>query len=332
MSGNGLLAESLTHDPLLHRWEFPHNVIHYPLGFGLHLSTNSAKILDAARESWGAFTEEFHSSPVDFFVGIAGDDDGVLPSPPVPSARRHLLSLISDAGNYCICDFSAGFAYCWFTPSVAQNPAYLRKFFMDPIGYTMVAYRYLAPVHGACVVRNGKGLLLCGPSGAGKSSLSFACARRGWTFVSDDFSYLVRGRNDRIVLGNPNEIRFRLSAKALFPELENRLRVFSSNGEASLELRTPELGYLKSASRASVDHLIFLNRSQGVSPRLAPCALDINSAHLRPPSSIGEDYVCKLQAAEMRRLLSAGSHELVYEDLDSAVDCLEAFLEKEDRA
>jgi hypothetical protein len=332
MSGNLPFADSLMHDPLLYRWEFPHNITHYPLGFALHLSTNSTEIVNAARQSWGTYTDDFHATPVNFAIGIAGDENGALPPPPVARARRHLLSLISDVANFCMCDFSAGFAYCWFTPPVAHDPAYLRKFFLDPVGYTMVVYRHLAPVHGACVVRKGTGLLLCGPSGAGKSSLSFACARKGWTFVSDDFSYLVRGRDDRIVLGNPNEIRFRLSAKALFPELENRSRLFSSNGEASLELRTSELGYVRVSTRASVDHVIVLKRLPGASPRLAPRPLDITSADLQPPNYVGEEHVRDLQIAELRRLLPAPAHELIYDDLDSAVDCLEIFVDTEVRA
>ena len=64
-------------------------------------------------------------------------------------------------------------------------------------------------------------MLLCGDSGAGKSSLAFACALKGWTYVADDSSRLIRGQQDRVVVGNPYQMRFRESAVHLFLELRN---------------------------------------------------------------------------------------------------------------
>ncbi len=53
----------------------------------------------------------------------------------------------------------------------------------------------------------------------GKSSLAYACACRGWTYVSDDASSLLRSGTERKVIGNSRLFRFRPAAVDLFPEL-----------------------------------------------------------------------------------------------------------------
>ena len=56
-----------------------------------------------------------------------------------------------------------------------------------------------------------------------RALLAYACARAGWTYVSDDGAFLVRGRDDRYAIGDPHSIRFRPDAPELFPELADRL-------------------------------------------------------------------------------------------------------------
>jgi len=53
----------------------------------------------------------------------------------------------------------------------------------------------VAPIHAGCLDKNGNGLLIAGRSGAGKSTLSAASARRGFSLISDDRTYLPPSRN-----------------------------------------------------------------------------------------------------------------------------------------
>ncbi|MCW5977801.1 MAG: hypothetical protein KIT09_06970 [Bryobacteraceae bacterium] len=325
MSTGASPADTAVQDPMLHQFELPLTAVYYPFGFPLRVRTNSLEILAAVEEAWGAFTSEFPADPAEFAIGVTGNG---CEMPPWPShrARGHLLTLIGDARNFLVCDLAASYAFCWLTPPVARDLAYLRKYYTDPIGYTLVMHRHLAPVHAACVARNGRGLLLCGQSGAGKSSLSFACARRGWTFIADDFSHLVRERNDRRVLGNSFELRFRASATTLFPELEGRTGVLDRDGEATIEVRTKELGHLQCATSATVEHIVFLNRRPGARPRFNPISKDTAFHELQPAIFFGEDGVRARQKEELRRLLSADMREFTYDGLDAAVDALEELL------
>jgi hypothetical protein len=46
------------------------------------------------------------------------------------------------------------------------------------------------PLHGSCVARDGRALMLCGPSGQGKSTTAAALCKRGFTLVADDISVI----------------------------------------------------------------------------------------------------------------------------------------------
>src|SRR5580704_10288219 len=56
----------------------------------------------------------------------------------------------------------------------------------------------ILPVHCACLVDRGDGLLIAGNSGAGKSTLSASMCASGFDYLADDWTYL---RCDRGVLG-----------------------------------------------------------------------------------------------------------------------------------
>ncbi len=49
-----------------------------------------------------------------------------------------------------------------------------------------------ALVHGACIGRNGSGVLMCARGGGGKSTLSVMAALRGFEYVSDDYLVLEK--------------------------------------------------------------------------------------------------------------------------------------------
>ena len=48
-------------------------------------------------------------------------------------------------------------------------------------------------VHGACIGRNGSGILMCARGGGGKSTLSVMAMLQGFEFVSDDYLVLEKG-------------------------------------------------------------------------------------------------------------------------------------------
>lgn len=325
VSGTGALPA--LGDPLLFRAELDCAETFYPLGYPVRIETNSRDVLEGARESWGLFPAARATPPVLLRVLVSGPGPAASWQPPVFRAQKHVLVIVDGPANFALCDFSMGTAFCWATAATVGARAAFRYHFLETMAYAILTDLYLAPVHASCVALEGRGLLLCGPSGAGKSTLALACARRGWTFVSDDACFLVRDSGDRTVLGRPHQMRFRPSAAELFPELAGRLAGTHPNGKLSVEVSTGTLPGVETGFEARVDSIAFLDFAAGartelfavpdaeVAPRLAEGLAPFGRTH-------EERIAC------LRRLAKVPAYRFRYGDLDEAVRCLENLLSR----
>ncbi|HTF43302.1 MAG TPA: hypothetical protein VK641_05370, partial [Terriglobales bacterium] len=198
-------------------------------------------------------------------------EDGSQTCPPAPDyrGRGNLLITVADAKNYIVSDLRTGFSFAWLTQAAVEHRAYLRYYFLEATALTLLNCRYVTAVHAACVEIGGQGILLCGESGAGKSSLAFACARRGWKFLSDDSSAIVRSRRGRVVVGNPHQMRFRESATELFPQLKDQRVTPRFTGRLAIEVATSTLADIATVSECQVDTSYF---STGAIPIPPVCA------------------------------------------------------------
>jgi hypothetical protein len=319
--------ELVTYDPLLHSFDLPLEASFYPRGCPVSIRTNHPEVLAAARESWSHNTQLLSVPPLTIEVGVL---PAVASHPlqiPVCRSRENLLSGFADAHNFYTCDVRQGFAFCWLSEHAVRSHAYLRYHFLESAAFSLVTARYLTPIHGACVAWRGRGVLLCGDSGAGKSSLSFACAQRGWSFLSDDATCLVRGRKGRSVIGNPQHIHFRESALELFPDLQRiplRPRI---NGDISIELPTDSYQGLKTAKEAEIDFVLFLNRQDGILPSVHSFPRDTAISYLSQVLCYGDKQIREEQRKSLMNLLSAEVLEFQYGDLNSAVKFLQRLIE-----
>jgi hypothetical protein len=320
---------TVTNDPLLYDFELPLGGVYHPLGFSLEIATNSDQVLAAAEESWGHFRRVFAEAPVQVRVAVVGNESGKCPLPPTLRGQRNLLVRVADASNFSVSSLDLGLALCWLTPAVAANRGYLRYYFLEGMGWDLLESPYLTSVHAACVRLGDSGVLLCGDSGAGKSSLAYACARRGWMFLSDDSTCLVRKCSRPVVVGNPYQIRFRDSAVDLFPELSDRKITRRLNGKQSIEVPTASVPGLKTIAECSVDYLVFLKRGEPGPARLLHFPKETALRWLEQVVCFGEQAVREAQKASLLKLISAEVFELRYNDLDSAAARLEAMVRDE---
>jgi hypothetical protein len=309
-------------DPVLSYFRLPLRGAYYPLGFALEIATNSSEVLAAAEESWGGFHQKFSELPLRLEIGVMADGSRDCPPPPGCRSRGNLLTIVADAGNFCVCDLSRGFAFAWLTQSAAADRAYLRYYFLEAAVSTLLEALYLTPLHAACVQNGGRGVLLCGESGAGKSSLAFACARNGWTFLSDDSSAIVRKRRGRVVVGNPCQMRFRESAVELFPELKEQRVTPRATGKMAIELATAILPEIATQAECQVDYIVFLNRREPAPPSFLSVPKEIAWQYFQQYMCFGEDEVHQAQTASIHDLLTAKVFEMRYQDLDWAVERL----------
>jgi hypothetical protein len=314
-------------DPVLCAFEMPLRRTFYPYGYPLVLETNSHDVIQAAEEGWGASQQMLVGDPVRVCLGVVeGDSESPLP-PSVTRAREHLMSIVAGPENFMLCDFARGFAFGWVTRSTAADHPLLRYQFLTAGGATLAEQRALAPLHGALVMRNGTGVMLCGDSFAGKSTLAYASARAGWTYVSDDSAFLVRDRDDRYAIGEPYSIRFRTDAPDLFRELADHLPTVRPNGKIAVEVRTRDLG-ISTAPGCVVDHVVFLNREGGGRATIHHYPGDRAREHWAPCAMLGTEDVRTAQRRCHERLLRARLWEMQYSDLDHAVARLERLVDR----
>jgi len=239
--------------------------------------------------------------------------------------------MVADAHNYACCNLTGGFGIAWLTKATVSDEDYFRYSFLENMALVLLEHLYLVALHAACVVREGRGVLLVADSGIGKSSLAYACARRGWTYVSDDASSLLLHGTGRTIVGNPQLFRFRPAALDLFPELRQdgilglRIKAKLRKGKPTLEIWTESLPGIQLAQQATVDHIVFLRRDgQSNGPaRLIPASREEALHRLLPDVWPAELAFHEHRRAAVEQLLEAQVCELHYCDLNAAVDLLE---------
>ena len=319
------ISPSPAYDPLLAFAALPYAAEFYPHGFPASIRSNSPAVLDAAAQSWEGLGKRFDETPIELRCLVSAGAAAQLPPPPVTRAQGHLEASVADAENFWSGDLAKGFASAWVTEAVATNAEYFRYHFLEAMAYGLLDTLHLVAIHAGCVALDGRGVLLAGDSGAGKSSLAYACARRGWTYVSDDASSLVRRDAGRTVLGNPRLLRFRETAGALFPEFRRLAERRRANGKLTIEVRTESLPAIRTAAECRVDYIVFLNRrdARAGQAKLLPTPKQEALRRLSFTPWPRELRTAEERRAAVERLLDAGIYELRYRDLDAAVDRLQ---------
>ncbi|HWT65328.1 MAG TPA: hypothetical protein VN151_04385 [Terracidiphilus sp.] len=251
-----------TGDPVLANVQLECVGTFYPLGFPVRIETNEPLVLELAEESWRRFAQRFETRPVHLRVTVTEGETSYCPPTPVCRMRDHIVSSIADGENYMVTDLAQLRAVVWATQAAVLHRDYFKYFFLESAAMSSIGSAYATAIHAGCVALDDEGVLLCGDSGAGKTTLTYACARAGWTYVTDDGSYLVHGGDERTVVGNCHQVRFRPSAAELFAELHGRpVMQRAGVGKPSIELALPVAGAFRASTAARVRYMVFLRRN-----------------------------------------------------------------------
>jgi hypothetical protein len=301
------------------RTELPFTATHFPLGFRAEIASNSCDVVEAAAECWQHWDARFECEPLRFRVVV--QPEGPLSAAPVHRMQGHLYSVISDAHNFAHVDVASQFAFVQVSEKTAADHVWMRWFYLESIAYVMLTQKYVAAAHAACVARNGAGLLLCGKSGAGKSTLSYACAREGWTFVTDDCTFLLADSHDRIAIGKPRQARFRLDSPELFPELQRYSRRVRPTGKVGIEVPLADLPHIRTADSAPITGVILLERGPGA-PSVTPLTGEEAVARVLSDMPSYGDVVDAMHGRTVRRLAQVPAYSMRYERLEDAIRML----------
>jgi hypothetical protein len=296
--------------------------MYYPYGFPLKVITNSEEVLEIIAGMWGDFEQLTDTEPIISEVHVVEGSSMECPPAPVYRIMLPLMLGVADADNYSIVDLLRNKAQMSISRGALQHRLYVGYLLLGMPG-CIISTRYAIGIHAGCVAMDGRGILLCGDSGMGKSTLSYACAKAGWTYVSDDGTYWLSNRNGRLATGDFHRVRFRPTAGELFPEIRGLDITPRAAGKASIELRTGPMNHISCAQTTNVDFMVFLNRKSGESPKLTPYRKDVARQSMRQ-MMFGVPEILAMQYAKVDRFLEEiDVFELHYTDLDWAIARLE---------
>jgi hypothetical protein len=319
-----------SHDPLLTETPLTHSVIYYPYGFPVRISSNSEITLKAAEVSWATYRQKYKTSPIDVRCLISESSSPAQTLAPTFRSQGNLLSIVADAENFACLDLEKSFSFGWMTKATVESTEYFRQCFLDVMIYPLLEIRHLVTLHAACLMFDGKGVLLAGASGAGKSSLAYACASRGWTYVSDDASAFVRTSIRPMVIGHPQKFRFREPVGELFPEFQGLKSTTRTYGKPTIEVKTASLEGINVADESPIDYIVFLNREDYVSgpPLLLRVSPEDAWERFRPSVWAIQLPAFTERLAALKRLVRLPIYELRYTDLNAAIDTLQQLVSK----
>ncbi len=309
-------------DALLFDIDLPLRGVFYPLGYPVEIITNHSAVLAAAHESFGHARAARPCRALQVRIGVT--DGGGPGCPPEPTRREynHLYSLVADVHNQALLDLNTCTSFAWLTQAAVSNSLYFRYNFLEKVVYLLLGASVVTDLHAACVSKNGKGILLCGDSGAGKSTLAYACARAGWTYTSDDTSYLINDSDVPRVIGHSHRARFRPSAKALFPELEQRALTPRLEGKPSIEVPISELPVPSTAIETTVDSIVYLKRDPSANGSLT--MLPDGTATQRARRELYSAGEVRAKHEKVLEVLSdIPTYELQYCDLKQGIQALD---------
>jgi len=301
--------------------ELPLSGFFYPLGYAVEIITNEPSILLAAEQTFCHARPTRQSSTLQVRIGVTGGSNSACPPEPRRRAFNHLYSLVADPENQALLDLKSATNFVWLTKAAINNVLYLRYNFLEKVVYLLLGATVVTDMHAACIGKHGKGILLCGDSGAGKSTLAYACARQGWTYTSDDTSYLINDSDPPRVTGHCHRARFRPSSTLLFPELEGRPLTPRMEGKPSIEVPTAELP-IRLTAESTVHSIVYLNRYRGAVAGLEKLPDGTATQRARRELYSAGEIRAKHEVI-LERLWRIPTYNLRYCDLEDGVNMLD---------
>jgi len=313
-------VETRVNDPVHYRAPLPYAGRYYPYGFPVEILSDAREVLAAAERSYGAFTPRFDRPALRVHVFVTA---GSPVPPPAPALRgqRHLLMWVSDHENFAVIDRAARFGYSCVTRATLDDQVFFRWHFLDSLVYTLLEFNYLTFLHAACVAWNGAGVLLASESGMGKSTVSYACARNGWTYVSDD-ACAILWDSGRTVIGEPHRFRFREDAPDLFPELRGRIAGRQLESKPTIEVASADLP-IRTAAECRVAHIAFLEREPGIRAGIRRIAKEEALERFEQDTAAFDPEMDARRRRDFEKIAESPAYHLRYSSFDDAVSLLE---------
>jgi len=97
-----ILGEATVRAAVFSDYNLPLRRTFYPLGYPLHLETNSQDVVEAAAEGWGMFSQTFDEPPVRLCLNVTDSDTGLSGLRSEFRWHEHLMLVLADPENFMV--------------------------------------------------------------------------------------------------------------------------------------------------------------------------------------------------------------------------------------
>jgi hypothetical protein len=232
------------------------------------LHTNSIGLAGILEGLAGAVDDEGVSK---FCMQVVVNNDAREPAgSPHFRGLHHLVTASFGNGNVFLFDLLRRKLSASISATLANDSLFSKEKLIPIALGVLGASMGLVPVHCACLSWNGEGLLVAGMSGAGKSTLSVALAQAGFSYVSDDWTYMSCLRGAVVAHGTSAPVKLLPDAVRHFGGLNRHALRVSMNGELAYEVDVMQTfgGFVERGCEPR--WLIFLERMQQPGRELTP--------------------------------------------------------------
>jgi hypothetical protein len=238
------------------------------------------------------------------------------PPPVAMFSGAGFLGAASGASNFVALSPEQGTAVVAVSPQQLRFPYHTRYELIEFAVFTLAARaQKLVPLHGGCVSKRGRGVLLMGASGSGKSTAALHCLLEGLDFVSED-SVFVQPATLRAT-GIANFLHVRADALRLIESASTAQAIRKSpiiqrrSGVRKFEVDLRRGDYRLAPSAPQLTAVVFLSaESAGEGPLLTPLparGIPARLAALQPYARGQREWplfakkITRLNAFELRR-------------------------------
>jgi hypothetical protein len=253
------------------RETLPFRTDYFIAGTRCLLSTNSHDILHAASH-WRPSTRHALGSSFEMQVVVDSSRDRTPERAPYFRGLRHLVFAYIPPRSFLTFDLLRKRVHAVLSIAAARDSFFWNSLLI-PITIGVLGTTVgVAPLHCACLDRQGSGFLVAGVSGAGKSTLATALARLGFALVSDDWTYLSKQQSALVAHGLSAPIKLLPETARFFPELREFTLKTTLNGELAYEL-VPRTSFDFNVKNLSYPrHIFFLERAPVCGCHMVPCS------------------------------------------------------------
>jgi hypothetical protein len=260
------------------------------------LSTNSASILAAARESFSAADTKAQRPEFSmrFWTDSNKHSTGPWPKPYLRGLDR-LVYAGFDEGSFALVDLRSHRIVGRVSATMADDIAYWKRVIFPMLISVIGATVGVTELHCACVAKDNGGILLAGQSHSGKSTLALALGSLGFDFLSDDRTCCSMRNRALHAWSLPTDLKLRAEAAKWFSALPPSVAILQGH-----ELRFPPetLPSINRVRDCIPRCLLFLNPQAAagfqlnrISPQEAAARLENDLLAESPEAKLRQDAV-----------------------------------------